>query len=163
MRSLTINGQTRTGDVREKLLLQAERMRETSLPHAERAAAVLALGKMPNEQAFLAHYLSLLREDCSVRLDTLEPPCRPGVLGAAVGAVRKLLWRILRPHLELATWRQNAINADVMHALEFLRLASQAPQGWQDSSGLFAPAPDGPVSPSGPSAVAASAPEASRS
>jgi hypothetical protein len=74
-------------------------------------------------------YVDILTELVRLRhhIDTLDfrPPRRPGLLGAIMGRLRMLLWRLLRYQHDRMAFRQNQVNSCLMALIEFQGLELQ--------------------------------------
>ncbi len=103
-----------------RLQVAAETVGASDVLHSDIARAVLDLREAGCTAEFDFRYLALLRATNSI---AVVPPRRPGprhgVGACLLYPLRRVLWKLLRPILEEQTWRQNAVNRALTHALAF--------------------------------------------
>ena len=91
--------------------------RPDAAAEAARHAAPLVLREAPDEKAELDRRLELLRAYGVLRLDDLAMPRGRGI-SRGLAALRQALWRLLRHPLDQVAVRQNAVNRQLLAALE---------------------------------------------
>jgi hypothetical protein len=86
--------------------------------HARRQAPVAALGDAPGAAVELDRWLALLRAHGAVLTDDFAIPARPGATGRVMGRIKQALWKLLRYQHERVAVQQNAVNLQLVLALE---------------------------------------------
>ena len=120
--NLSVAGQDRGGDLGREIAAAAERLQASGAVGAlapEHSALVL---KAATDRAdYLRRYLELLRLRHGVRTADYDVPRRPGWAGRVAGAVKTVLWKLLRYQHDRIAFQQNAVNELAIDALEFQR------------------------------------------
>lgn len=103
------------------------------LPRLEKAAAgrdpalaeqarqhepVAALRAAPSPSLELDRWLALLRAHGAVRTDDFVAPARPGAAGRLMSRLKGVVWKLLRYQHERTAIQQNAVNLQLVLALE---------------------------------------------
>ncbi len=91
---------------------------------AERAAQQAPIGALRNaatEAEELDRWLVLLRAHGAVRTDVFDVPTRPGLAGGLMKRGKLMLWKLLRYQHDQVAVQQNAVNLQILLALEAVR------------------------------------------
>jgi hypothetical protein len=119
LKALLVNGQDRRADLGRRIETAAAR--QAPPPAGGEIDEILALGRCSSEAEYLDRSLALLRTQHGVQADRVVLPAPGGPGGGLAGALRRLLWRLLRNPLDQLACQQNAINAAAAAGQEFLR------------------------------------------
>ena len=79
---------------------------------------ILELGHLANESEFLERHLALAGNRTQVSLATFKLPEAGTGLRRIAGAIRTVLWRLMRHPHDWTLFHQNTINLQAMRALE---------------------------------------------
>jgi len=79
---------------------------------------ILDLGHLANESDFLDRHLALAGNRTQVSLTTFKLPAAGNGLRRIAGAIRTVLWRLMRHPHDWTVFHQNAINLQAVRALE---------------------------------------------
>lgn len=88
-------------------------------PKISAEIGALALHQATSDSDYLQHYLRLLRYRDAFDTCDFDIPRAPGLFGAVLGGVKKILWKLLRYQYDRIAFRQNLINGLFTGALEF--------------------------------------------
>jgi len=110
MKRIVIAGQDRTEE-----LLAASQGDTAATPPG------LCLARSANETEYLSRLLELLRTRDGLRTATFDIPAPPGVFGRLLRLLRRFQWRVFRYQHDRMAFQQNALNGQIVAALEFLR------------------------------------------
>ena len=118
--NVTINGQDRTAELREKIqCLFLERAGGPEPSGVSPPISASTLRGMKSEAEFQETLLRLLPYRDNVGTGPFDIPRRPGAAGALWARFKTMLWRLLRYQHDRITFRQNLINSLFSNALEF--------------------------------------------
>lgn len=118
MRSIWLGGKDCTADILPRLERAAAGRPAVLAEEAARQAPVAELRNAPDEAAEWDRWLALLRANGAVRTAEVEIPGRPGFAGRLLQRAKTALWRLLRYQHEQIAVRQNAVNLQILSALE---------------------------------------------
>ena len=119
---IIISGRDRTDEFAGPLRADAQaRLNDPELPPIPQDISALGLAAATSEQDFDERYLRLIRIRAHIDTRKYDIPHRPGFIGSIQHAVRKFLWKLLRFQLDRIAFRQNLVNSQLVHALEFER------------------------------------------
>lgn len=79
----------------------------------------LALHKAASDADYLNHFVRLLRYRDAFDTYDFDIPRKPGVAGAMMARIKKVLWKLLRYQHDRIAFRQNLINGLFTSAVEF--------------------------------------------
>ena len=79
----------------------------------------LALHKAASDADYLNHFVRLLSYRDAFDTYDFDIPRRPGVVGAMMARIKKVLWKLLRYQHDRIAFRQNLINSLFTNAVEF--------------------------------------------
>ncbi len=118
--NIQINGHDMEPGLLSRLQVASEKVGASDVLHSDIVRAVLDLREACCTEAFDARYMALLRATNSIAVvPPRHPGPRHGVGACLLYPLRRVLWKLLRPMLEEQTWRQNAVNRALTHALAF--------------------------------------------
>jgi hypothetical protein len=92
-------------------------------PLLDREAPVLTDGWRGDAATFADRHIALMQVRQAVDTGEFAASTRAGMLGVAMGWVRRFLWKLLRYQHDWVTFRQSAINEQLLHALVLERQA----------------------------------------
>ncbi len=116
---LSVAGRDRTADLGAELTAAAARIGDPKLAGLlVGEAEILKLGDAANEADFLSRQLAVLGFRTQVDPGLCKPPPSPGWTGRLITLARRVLWRLMRYPHDFITGHQNAVNGQLMRALE---------------------------------------------
>ncbi|MFO7535789.1 MAG: hypothetical protein R6X19_08950 [Kiritimatiellia bacterium] len=118
MRSIWLADKDCTADILPRLERAAAARPPSLAEEAARQAPVADLRTAPDEAAQWDRWLAVLRAHGAVRLTEVEIPGRSGFAGRLMQRIKTTLWRLLRYQHEQVAVRQNAVNLQILAALE---------------------------------------------
>jgi hypothetical protein len=121
MKAIWLAGKDRTADLVPRLDRAVAGRDPALADQAAKQAPIAALRDAPTEAAELDRWIALLRAHGAVRPDDFTVPARPGLAGAWVRRVKLFFWGLLRYQHEQVAARQNAVNLQLLMALEAVR------------------------------------------
>jgi hypothetical protein len=126
MRSIWLADKDCTADILPRLERAAAGRPPSLAEEAARQAPVVDLRTAPGEAAEWDRWLALLRANGAVRLAEIDIPGRPGFVGRLAQRIKSTVWRLLRYQHEQVAVRQNAVNLQILAALEAERAEREA-------------------------------------
>ncbi len=118
MRAIWLAGKDRTADLLPRLDRAVVGRDPALAAQVEKQAPIAALRNASTEAEELDRWLALLRAHGAVRTDRFDVPGRPGVAGDLMRGVKRALWGVLRYQHERVAVQQNAVNSQILSALE---------------------------------------------
>jgi hypothetical protein len=121
MTAIWLAGKDRTADLLPGLDRAVAGHDPALAGQAARQAPIAALRDAPTEAEELDRWLSLLRAHGAVRTDAFDAPARPGFAGRLMRRFKRLAWGALRYQHDRVAVQQNAVNLQILLALEASR------------------------------------------
>lgn len=121
---LEIAGQDRTADIGADLTRRATR-HQGPLSRWATADSALCLQASRDADEYMAHYCRLLRLRYAISTEPFPIPGKAGATGHLLRRIKGFLWKALRYQHDRMAFQQNAVNEQVISALEFQREAGK--------------------------------------
>lgn len=118
MKTIWLAGEDRTAVLLPRLDRAAASRDPAIAARAALERTIPALREAPDEAAELDRWLVLLKAYGKVSTDDFPIPARPGFAGGLMTRLKKALWRLLRYQHERTAAQQNAVNIQLILALE---------------------------------------------
>lgn len=123
---LEVAGRDRSGDLGRDIAGAAGTMvaakTEDELPALlEPGKSVLSLRSSKNEAEYLDRLTTLMLSRTGVGTFEFYVLRRPGLLGNAGAALKRILWKLLRYQHDRVAFQQNSINMQLTAAIEFMQ------------------------------------------
>jgi|GEM_PF-6736934 len=84
-------------------------------------ASALWLATAANEREFLDRLISISRTGVGVGAIDFYIPRKPGLAGAAMAAIRRMFWKLLKFQQDEFAFHQTAVNMQLVSIIELLR------------------------------------------
>jgi hypothetical protein len=118
MSSIRLAGRDVTADWLPRLEAAAEARGPALADEARRQAPVAALREASSPSLELDRWLALLKAHAAAGTGDFAVPARPGAAGRLLAAFKRALWKLLRYQHERIAVQQNAVNLQLVLALE---------------------------------------------
>lgn len=118
MTAIWLAGKERTEDLVTHLDRLATGRDPALAEQALKQAPITALRDAPTGAEELDRWLALLRAYGAVRMEAFDVPARPGFAGRMARRLKLALWSLLRYQHEQVAVQQNAVNQQLVLALE---------------------------------------------
>jgi hypothetical protein len=107
------------GEIRQRSAELKKLTGRAAPPKVSREIGARALHKAVSDADYLNHFVRLLRYRDAFDTYDFDIPRQPGVVGAMLARVKKVLWKLLRYQHDRIAFRQNLINGLFTNAIEF--------------------------------------------
>ncbi len=107
------------GEIQERAAALKKLTGRAAPPQVSTEIGALALHKASSDADYLNHFARLLRYRDAFDTYDFDIPRRPGLAGAIMAKIKKMLWKLLRYQHDRIAFRQNLINGLFTSAVEF--------------------------------------------